>query len=105
VLVRTRVGGRVKVLGEVSIFLRADANLDLSVDIADAIATLEYLFLNKPGSPCPDAADANDDGSINIADPVAILATLFASESLIAEPYPTPGEDPTPKDSLGPCFY
>ncbi len=104
VLILNRVGGRVKVMGEVSIFLRGDANNDDGVDIADAISTLEYLFRFRAPSLCPDAADANDDGAINIADPISILATLFTTESLIAEPYPTPGEDPTPKDALGPCI-
>ncbi len=80
-------------------FLRGDTNRDQNVDIADAVATLEYLFLGKKIT-CQDAADTNDDGSLNIADPVFLLMYLFVDGAPPAEPWPDPGDDPTP-DGLG----
>ena len=99
------VNGKVKVLGEVSIFLRGDANTDYSVDLSDAVTVLDYLFGNGTPLTCPDAADANDDGNIDIADPIAILQTLFTPVTRILAPYPETGPDPTPDDSLGRCYY
>ncbi len=105
VYVTDTVSGKVKVLGEVSIFLRGDANSDNEVNLADAVSILEYLFEHKSPPLCPDAADANDDGRLNIADPISILVTLFGEEIKIKPPYPVRGPDPTPQDSLGPCYY
>lgn len=97
--------GRVRILEEISIiFMRGDANLDRKVNIADAIATLGYLFRAGPSLSCPDAADANDDGVLDIADPIVILYTLFGNASTIAAPYPSIGQDPT-MDFLGVCRY
>jgi hypothetical protein len=80
-------------------FLRGDANGDGAVDLTDAVATLELLFLSGGGIPCLDAADANDDGEVDIADPVAILFHLFEGGTL-PPPFPEVGSDPTP-DGLG----
>ena len=98
------VNGRVKVVGEMSIFMRGDFNLDQRVNVADALAELQYLFKSGHRCPCPDAADANDDGRVDVADAVVILATLFTASPQIAPPYPVPGEDPT-SDDLGLCYY
>ena len=98
------MNGKVKIMGEVSPFLRADANGDYYVDIADPIFILSYLFGDGPAPRCPDAADANDDGRINIADPVTILYLLFSPYKKLAPPYPAMGRDPT-EDELGPCLY
>ena len=80
------------------VFLRGDATDDGRVDISDSIAVLGFLFLGGSGPSCMDVADANDDGFVNISDPTSILATLFQGESLLAEPYPDVGSDPTPDD-------
>jgi hypothetical protein len=96
--------GKVKILEEVAIFLRGDANKDFYVNIADPVKVLSYLFGGAQALDCPDAADANDDGQINIADPVRILYQLFSGGERIAPPYPHLGEDPTP-DALGPCLW
>jgi len=77
-------------------FLRGDANGSGNVDIADAIATLAYLFSAGTAPGCLDAADVNDDGVVNLADPVSALAYLFSGGSVpIAPPFPDPGYDPT----------
>ncbi|MEM7166481.1 MAG: hypothetical protein AAF581_13530 [Planctomycetota bacterium] len=78
-------------------FIRGDSNRDASVNIADAVNTLTFLFNDSGPLPCVDAADANDDGSVDIADPVATLAVLFGSTiTTLPPPYPGVGEDPTP---------
>jgi hypothetical protein len=60
-------------------FRRGDANADRTVDIADPIAVLAYLFQGEE-LPCLDAADANDDGALNIADGIRLLNFLFLDE-------------------------
>ena len=87
----------VKRSGQTS-FKRGDANANGSVDIADAISLLAYLFAGGM-LPCLKAGDINDDGEINIADPIALLSYLFAMGSAPAEPFSECSVDPTP-DSL-----
>ena len=67
----------VSIIGDVGIFVRGDANLDIEVNISDPVMILDFLFLggNTPG--CKDAADANLDGKIDVSDPVRILDFLF----------------------------
>ena len=82
-------------------FQRGECNSDGSVNIADAITLLGFLF---PGTTpivitCEDACDGNDDGGLNIADAIFLLNSLFGSQIL---PEPTTcGEDPTMGDALG----
>lgn len=68
-------------------FFRGDANLSFSVDISDALTTVNFLFLGHARPTCLDAADSNDDGNINIADPIFTLNFLFQGD----EPPPPPG--------------
>ncbi|HAK97616.1 MAG TPA: alpha-2-macroglobulin [Planctomycetes bacterium] len=82
-----------------ALFVRGDANRDLILDIADAIAMLAHLFAGGP-STCADAMDSNDDGRLNIADPIYLLSYLFASGSPPPPPQGAPGDDPT-ADGLG----
>jgi len=82
-------------------FLRGDSNLDDTVNIADAIGTLNGLFVNGiPLSTCADAQDANDDGLVNIADAIFTLGFLFIMGPPPPPPFPIAGSDPT-SDSLG----
>jgi plastocyanin len=65
-----------------------DANCDASVNIADAVCTLEYLF-GATGAQCKTPCclaneDANGDDSVNIADAVSILTHLFAGGTMTA---------------------
>lgn len=84
-------------------FLRGDSDGSFSVELTDAVHTLNFLFLGGPRLPCEDAADSNDDGRIGVDDPIQILNRLF----LRADPLPPPGDercgiDPS-SDALGPC--
>jgi len=78
-------------------FVRADANADGALNIADAVSLLNFLFVpGTPALPCADAGDANDDEALNIADAVRVLDRLFVPGSPpIAAPFPACGEDPT----------
>ncbi|MEC9477303.1 MAG: hypothetical protein VX764_09715 [Planctomycetota bacterium] len=82
-------------------FLRGDANTDSNVNVADAVFVLTYLFIQGPSGPCLDSLDANDSGTVNIADGIRLLNFLFVGGDPPEQPWPVPGEDPTP-DSL-PC--
>ncbi len=85
-------------------FKRGDVNTDNSVNIADAVSILAYLFAGGDELACADAADANDDGSVNIADAVTILAHLFAGAGDLPAPFGACGPDPT-NDTLPECNY
>lgn len=74
-------------------FARGNANnFDASVDIADAVFTLSYLFQAGADPECEDAADANNDGRIDIADPIYALSFLFAGGPPLS-PWPECGWD------------
>lgn len=81
-------------------FIRGDSNTDNSLDVADSVYTLVYLFQGGPAPLCDDAADTNDDGTVNIGDPVYGLTFLFAGGPPPLPPFDPQGDDPTP-DGLG----
>ena len=82
-----------------TIFIRGDVNGDNTLNVADAITSLNFLFTG--GSiDCESSADSNDDGTNNIADPIQLLAYLFSSGPEPPAPFPACGADPTP-DTLG----
>ena len=80
-------------------FLRGDANENESVELADVIALLNYLFLSGKEPGCLDVADGNDDGSVDLGDGIFILFALFEGLT-IPEPSPACGRDRT-ADLLG----
>jgi hypothetical protein len=69
-------------------FVRGDVNQDGGIDIGDAIAILQHLFMHSGPLFCFDAADCNDDEDLNLADPVYLLMRLFAN----GPPLPPPAE-------------
>ena len=75
------------------IFRRGDANQDQSLDIADPILLLGFLFADDSVG-CPAALDANDDEGVDIADAILILDHLFGGPPL-PPPHPDCGIDPT----------
>jgi hypothetical protein len=79
-----------------SSFVRGDANFDDTVDIADAVFVLGYLFLGGRAPLCEDAADADDNGRIEISDGIRTLNHLFLGTVTLPAPYPEAGEDPSP---------
>lgn len=93
-----RTDGQINVQGfAIDAFLRADTNGDTAVDIADAVAILDFLFSGGIEPSCQNAADANDDDQLNVADAIQVLDALFSGGSPL--PAPTGGDclpDPTP---------
>ena len=71
-------------------------NNDLTLDVADPVFLLLFLFQLGEAPKCLAAADCNDDELIDIVDPVFELLALFGGGSSIPAPWPDPGFDPTP---------
>ena len=80
-------------------FVRGDANLDGSLNVADATYILAALF-GTGSLASMDAADVNDSGAVDLADAVYLLTYLFSGGPQPPAPFPAPGSDPTP-DTLG----
>lgn len=85
-------------------FLRGDCNRDGAFDIADAIATLGFLFSSNGTPECLDACDANDDGAVDIGDGIFKLGALFSNGPTPAAPFTDCDADLT-QDSLDCASY
>ncbi len=81
-------------------FIRGDVNGDASVNMADAVGTLMYLFQQSFDMRCEDVADFNDDGSINIADAIGTLYYLFVHGPVA----PVPGTHRCGTDPTDDCL-
>ncbi|MDO8508106.1 MAG: dockerin type I repeat-containing protein [Nanoarchaeota archaeon] len=88
-----------KVTQEECNFLRGDSNSDSSLNLADPMYILNFLFKGGNSPICEDSADSNDDGRIDITDAVFILQYLFSGGGSPPLPFPSNGIDPT-SDSL-----
>ena len=81
-------------------FRRGDFNADSEINIADPIATLNFLFAGgAPPTACEKAADVNADGSVNISDATFTLNFLFAGGGNPPPPAPFPDCGPEPEGS------
>jgi len=85
---------------ENSLFWRGDCNSSGSLDLADAIASLYFIFGLPNLVSCVDSCDVNDSGAVDIGDTVYFLGGLFSNGPLPLAPFPGCGEDPT-ADALG----
>ncbi len=85
--------------GGAPVFVRGDCTVDGTINLADPIYNLAYLF-QEGRSLCLDAQDTNDDGTVNIADPVYNINYQFAMGPPPPVPFPDCGLDPT-ADALG----
>ena len=94
----------VEVTGPPPEFRRGDSNADGSVDVADAVFLLGYLFSGGEPLSCPDSGDANDDGKLDISDAVAVLRYLFTGTTVPEPGAESCGPDPT-ADELIQCDY
>ena len=76
-------------------FLRGDANLDLAVNLTDAVYILNNLFLGGAPLPCAEAADVNADGAtggtVDLSDGVYLLNFLFLGGDPVPAPFPECG--------------
>jgi subtilisin-like proprotein convertase family protein len=88
-------------------FNRSDSNTDGAVDLADAVVTLDALFLGGQLE-CADAADADDNGVVELTDVVFTLDYLFLSGPVPPAPgvagcWFDPTEDELTCDSVQAC--
>jgi len=96
-------------LGPGNVFARGDANSDGSINVADVLFTLNYLFDGGETPGCLDAADANDSGTVNLSDALYLLRHVFdlLEGSARASPFGVCGTDPNTDDlsceSYPPC--
>lgn len=76
-------------------FVRGDCNADGVLNIVDALALLEQLFLGAPVTTCPEACDI-DGGSpfFDLEDGIALLSYLFTGGAAPVPPFPDCGLDP-----------
>jgi hypothetical protein len=101
--------GIVQIVSTSPTFKRGLANSDGTVDLADAIFLLSYLFSGGAAPLCFDAADITDDGGIDISDAIRLINFLFADGPPPEHPYPGCGVDltvdafPACPTSLGNC--
>ncbi len=84
-------------------FVRGDFNSDGTVNVADGIGILNYLFQGTVDPECFDGADSDDSGRVDITDAILLLNFLFVGTAPPSVPYPNDGLDPT-EDELGECF-
>lgn len=87
---------------EPKLFLRGDANDDSTINIADSVFLLNWLFSGGEEPPCVHAADVQDRGKVDISDPIFLLNYLFQGGESPAQPHPVRGLDPTSNPTLGP---
>ena len=78
------------------VFIRADTNVDGSVDLSDVISLLHSLFIATEALPCLDAADTNDDGDVNVSDTIFLIGYLYLGSEAPPHPGLECGLDPTP---------
>ena len=57
--------------------LYGDVNCNGSVDIADLVYVVDYMFCGGPPSPCEENFDCDDDGLITITDLVCLVEWMF----------------------------
>tara|TARA_B100000809_G_scaffold8374_1_gene8106 strand:- start:554 stop:1816 length:1263 start_codon:yes stop_codon:yes gene_type:complete len=81
-------------------FIRGDTDSSGTVEISDAIFTLQWLFTGGAEPGCLSAADADDNSSVELSDAIYTLGYLFLGGTALPAPYPECGEDPT-GDRLG----
>jgi YVTN family beta-propeller protein len=82
--------------GPATPFLRGDCAPSGTLDLSDAVASLDYIFRQTAAPSCIDACDANGDGVVDVSDGLFTLFFLFAGGR-------TPGLYPNCEPSTGTC--
>jgi hypothetical protein len=86
-------------------FIRGDTNDDQSINIADPVLILVYLFGGVDRVRCKHAADADDSGQVNVSDALYLLGYLFRNGPPPPAPFPLPGLDPQNDELPCPGFF
>ncbi|MFN0057773.1 MAG: hypothetical protein ACKVX7_04885 [Planctomycetota bacterium] len=87
--------------GILEAFVRSDCNADTTIDIADGIYLMNYLFAGGPDPTCDDACDSNDDAQIDVSDAIYVWNYALLAGPAPLAPFPLAGPDPTAGDGLG----
>ena len=74
--------------GDLTRFLRCDANGDAVVNLTDAVFALNFLFLSGAAPSCRAAVDCNTDGAENLTDAIFALNYLFLGGPPPSAPFP-----------------
>ncbi len=69
-------------------FPRGDCNGDASVNLSDAVCTLNWLFVGNQAPGCLAAANTNGDAAANLPDAIHLLNYFFTAGPPPAEPFP-----------------
>ncbi len=64
--------------GTGTLYICGDANGDGTVNVADAVYLISYIFKGGPPPYSMEAADANADGDVNVGDVVYVIAYVFS---------------------------
>ena len=86
-------------------FRRGDVDGLGSVDLTDAIRTLNFLFLGGSAPDCFDAADADDSGRLELTDAILTLNVLFLGTGQIPPPGINDCGEDVAADDLAKCVY
>jgi hypothetical protein len=68
------------------VIFRGDCSPDLNIDLSDAVALLNFLFISPEVPACLAACDVDASGSLNITDGIFILQYLFLAGSAPPDP-------------------
>lgn len=82
-------------------FVRGDTNSDGTVNIADAIVVVNYLFSSGAEPECLDSADADHSGVVNIVDITYVTYYIFVGGVDISAPFPDCGLQPLGTPTVG----
>ncbi len=68
-------------------YIVGDANFDGSINVSDAVAIINYVFVGgDPPVPEEAAGDANCDGTVNVSDAVMIINYVFVGGNVPGDP-------------------
>jgi len=87
---------------DLPLFKRGDSNGDGSVNLADAIFLIQFLFNQSTAPPCSEAGDANDDMLLDVSDAIYEINFFFLDGLAPPAPFPNCGTDPDGTNGL-PC--
>ena len=79
--------GSTVIISDEIAFIRGDSNGDGSVNLADPITTLAFLFLNGPGV-CLDAMDVDGNGVVSLGDAITSMYYVNGVGPIPAAPFP-----------------
>lgn len=96
-------GGKVVPTG-IGPFVRGDVSGNGGLELTDAVATFNFLFLGGPAPRCLAAADSSGQGQVNLTSGVFTLNFLFLGGPAPPAPYPACARSETARDLALGCL-